>query len=101
MPGTKGAAATRASSSSLRPVLDRLASFFRHIIGRNDKILEPQEDTALVRLDLDRERAQLEKMDVPLLDGALVHHVTRNAEETHLDIRRRSLLLGDLVQFEG
>ena len=51
--------------------------------------------------DLDRERRQFEEFDVALLDRALVHHVARDAQEPHLDVRRGGLLLGDLVQFEG
>lgn len=40
-------------------------------------------------------------MDVALLDGAFVHYVARDAEESHLDIGRRSLLPGDLVHLKG
>ena len=40
-------------------------------------------------------------MDVALLDRALVHYIAGNAKEAHLDVSRGSLLLRDLVQFEG
>src|SRR5262245_60504997 len=40
-------------------------------------------------------------MDVALLDRALVHHIARDAQEAHLDVGCRGLLLGDLVQLES
>src|SRR5208283_678555 len=49
---------------------------------------------------LDRQRAEFEKLDVALLDGALVHHVARDAQEAHLDVGGGGLLLGDLVELE-
>src|SRR5262245_11202261 len=40
-------------------------------------------------------------MDIALLDRAFVHHVARNTEKPHLDVRRRGLLLCNLIQLES
>ena len=56
---------------------------------------------AFLHRHIDRERGQLEELDLPLIDGPLFHHVARDPLEGQLDFGVGRLLFSDFVHLEG
>ncbi len=81
----------------LAPVLDGFPRLLRYVVNRDNEVgqLEGQLSTFLLRLN--RQRSQLEKLDVALFDRLLFQHFTRDFLERDIHTRFGCNLSGGLV----